>query len=297
MINVHVVAGPTAAGKTAYALELARKNNGVLVNVDSRQVYAHLDIGTNKGSLLPIGSEQLMYCGQTKDFPVFTLAANLPIHLIGFLPLTELLNAFDFRSLVYQVCDLIVKEKKVPILVGGSGLYLSVILQPEKYTGQQTADSESREQLQALSVAQLQARLSGLDKSAFSKLNKSDQNNPRRLIRSIERLMSLPQNLPAEQPPARYTFIKHYIDLPMPELTAKINARVDKMFAEGLVDEVKQILQMGFSPDLPVLQGVGYKQVTLYLQGQISLDECIQQVKVAHRQYAKRQKTWFGKYF
>jgi len=293
--KVHVVAGPTAAGKTDYALALAEKVNGELINIDSRQVYKYMDIGTNKGNIETAGAEEIF----ATDYPVHRFPNGVKIHLLSFLEPDKQFNIYDFRALVYDLIPKIIHRGKVPILVGGSGLYLSAVLYPDKYKlSNDKFNPEYRSQLEHMSVGELQSLLIYHCKARFEEMNQSDQQNKRRLIRRLEMLtgdgeLHGPISLVIKLDPEL-----HLIYAPIEQLTEKINARVVKMFEEGFIDEVKGILEKGYSPETPSLRGIGYSQVIDFLQRNkiYTLEQCISAVQVAHRQYAKRQITWFKKY-
>lgn len=349
MQKVHIVAGPTGSGKTEYAVQLARQINGELVNIDSRQIYKYLDIGTNKGRVKPATPQTISVQLKSKgvELPVFEVEdSGINIHLLSFLELDEQVNAFEFRELVYTVCDYIIGRGKTPICVGGSGLYLNVILHPERYDGYEVGKDEVKplkrqreNDLAELDIESLQSKLRELAPEIYSGMNDSDRQNPRRLIRKIVDLEfaehmagpreggnsdARPHPLGPEYsssliPPLksslfhntvaaaassdnspRYDFEIHYRDIPLDELTAKLDKRVEEMFDQGLVAEVTELLRQGYSRDLEVFKGVGYKQVIEFLDadpdGGLDLPTCKQKVKTAHRQYAKRQITWFKKY-
>jgi tRNA dimethylallyltransferase len=271
--KVHVVVGPTATGKTRFADKLAAELNGELINVDSRQIYKYLDIGTNKGN------------------------PAAPVHLLSFLEPDQAFSAYEFRQLVYELIPQIIARGKTPILVGGTGLYVEFIVHPEKYNQTQgEINLELREELNSLSVEELQFRLNQLNSELLVKLNDSDRQNPRRLIRMIEKEASAPSESKTDEIFPEYDFEIHRIDLPIVELEHKINARVILMFADGIVQETQKVLDLGFPEPSVALQGIGYREVLRHIKGEIDEVECIKLVQIAHRQYAKRQKTWFKKY-
>lgn len=307
--TVHVVAGPTASGKTDKAINLARRFNGELINVDSRQIYKYLDIGTNKGDVKKIEvkpNETIEF--NNENLPVYAISktnflginSSTRIHLLSFLNPDQPFNAFEFRELVYAAIKNILGRGKTPILVGGSGLYLDVIIDPTRYGQRNDIDPEQREQLNSLNLEDLQNQLKEIDPEALNGLNNSDRNNPRRLIRLIEKLSSVggkDDDNPAEKSAwPQYEFGIHYQDVDMSQLEEKINQRVEKMFADGLVNEVIRVMEMGFPEASIALQGIGYREVLRLLNKEITGKECIKLVQIAHRQYAKRQITWFKKY-
>ncbi len=292
--NVHVVAGATASGKTDYAKQLAKELNGELINIDSRQVYKHMDIGTNKGEVLPAGGIEIF--GQ--EFAKFKFSDGEVIHLLSFLTPDEQFNIYDFRALVFDLIPKLVREGKTPILVGGSGLYLSAILQPEKY--QPTSDKfnpEYRSKLEAMSLGELQTLLIYYSRETFETMNDSDRANKRRSIRKLEILTGEGEIHGQVDSELSLSPHIHYMDVPIEQLTEKIDHRVIQMFDAGFVEEVRTLLKT-YPPNTPALQGIGYAEVIAYLnnQGNLTLTECIRDVQIAHRQYAKRQLTWFKKY-
>jgi tRNA dimethylallyltransferase len=290
---VEVVAGPTASGKTDFAVKLAKQINGELINVDSRQIYKYLDIGTNKGKLKNL-NQDLRF--KNKTLPVHEVEGNgIKIHLLSFLEPDKPFSAFAFRELTYEAIEYILKLGKVPILVGGSGLYLEVIMHPEKYSEQVTTNNEQlRAELNKLSRPELQKRVQEIGHGSWEKLNESDRENPRRLIRIIEKAAENFEESPQVESP--YEFHVHLLEVPMSELTERINKRVEEMFAQGIVKETKRVLDMGFPPTSVALQGIGYREILKLLKGEISGKQCISLVQIAHRKYAKRQVTWFKKY-
>lgn len=298
---IHVIVGPTASGKTDFALKLAKDIDGELINVDSRQIYKHIDIGTNKGQLR-IKNEELKIGGN--QYPIYCiLDTDISLHLVSFLDPDQQFNAFDFRDLVYGAIEDIQERGKTPILVGGSGLYLNMILYPKKYRSQVGAqgteerrlNTENREKLNSLTKEELQHQVKGIP-GAWESLNASDKQNPRRLIRAIEKASVSLTVTPDSEAYPDYKFKIHHIDLPMSELEDRINRRVNEMFKLGIVAEVKHVLDLGYPESAVALQGIGYREVLRLIHGEISGKECIRLVQIAHRQYAKRQKTWFKKF-
>lgn len=264
MNKLIIICGPTSSGKTNFAIKLAKELNGELVNADSRQIYKYLDIGTNK----------------TKD-----VIDEIPIHLLSFLNPDQRFSVFDFKKLAEETIDSIIAEGKQPILVGGTGLYIDSIVknyQPEV----NIEGSAKREALEKLSTEELQAIAS--DMNLLESLNESDRQNPRRLIRVIEKGGN--QN---GSEISKYQIEMYYPKFEWEDLKLKIENRVEQMFLEGIVEETQKVLSMGFPEDSIALQGIGYKEVLRHIHQEIPLSECIELVKIAHRQYAKRQITWF----
>lgn len=289
---VHIVAGPTASGKTDFAVELAKQLNGELINADSRQIYKYLDIGTNKGAVTLVDEEEI----NDQDYPVYFFpGTNVRIHLLSFLNPDQQFSVYDYQKLATTCITQIIARGKVPILVGGTGLYISAVMHPEQYKIQSASDNELREKLSSKTVVQLQTQLKKLNKDAFTKLNSSDQQNPRRLINLIIKL-TLTQRKPVKVTKPKFALEIHDLSKPLNDLTPRINERVIEMFDQGIVAEVQHVLKLGFPEQSVALQGIGYKEVLSYINGEISLEKCIELVQIAHRQYARRQITWFKKY-
>jgi len=268
-MKVIIVAGPTATGKTETAIKLAKTYNGELINADSRQVYKKLNIGTNKGVL------------SFKDSQYYI--EEVPIHLISILEPTERFNLFDFQKLALEKIHDISKRGKIAIVVGGTGLYIDSLIKGYLL---KDSNTESRGVLNKLSVRELQQKIS--DKTLES-LNESDRSNPRRLIRVIEKS----EHIDFENTDLGLNSFILYPDYKWEELKYKIDQRVDEMFKNGLVEETNNLINEGLSQESDSLKIMGYKQVVQLLNKEIDLNSCIERVKIAHKQYAKRQRTWF----
>ncbi|MGB8371181.1 MAG: tRNA (adenosine(37)-N6)-dimethylallyltransferase MiaA [Limisphaerales bacterium] len=279
------IAGPTAVGKSEIALRLAGQLGGEIISADSMQVYRGLDIGTAK----PSPADR----------------ARVPHHLIDILDLTESFDAAQFARLAHRTVAEIQSRGRAPILCGGTGLYFKAFL--EGLGEAPSADAKLRAELEAAPLEKLLAELRERDPAAYEKI---DRQNPRRIIRAVEviRLTGKPFSkqradwnvLPASSPeglklevPARcrnhvFCLTRHPADL-----HARINARVDAIFARGLVDETRELLKHGLAQNKTAMQAIGYRQVVEHLRGERSLPETIELVKTRTRQFAKRQLTWF----
>jgi tRNA dimethylallyltransferase len=258
--ELHIVAGPTASGKTRFALELADKRNGELVNADSRQVYKYMDIGTNKGKVTGA-----MFNVVTPD-QEFSLS--------------------EYLEQVQTVIAGIYARGKQPIIVGGSGLYIDALIHGYKITV--PPDAKLRAELATLSAGEMYERLVRLAPDVANSLNESDRHNPRRLVRSLEKVNQWAES--GDQISLPYTM--YYPVFEREALLASIDARVLTMMSEGLVDEVKDLIARGYEQTKP-MQGMGYLEIMRYLKGEISLSQAIELIQQKHRQYARRQITWF----
>ncbi len=300
MRELHIVAGPTASGKTKFAIELAKKINGELINADARQIYRYLDIGTNKGKVKKVENKL-----EGWDLPVFEIeGSGISIHLLSFLDPDQDFSSFEYQQEVLRLLPKIWESGKTPVIVGGTGLYINYILHPEMYDIPASVDTKLREELDTLSVIELQKRLEALDPEIKVKMNNSDWNNSRRLTRKIEILTNrLSEDDLNSRPKTLQEVFNldsepsiHYLQLKLLELKKRIDERVLEMWSEGLVDEVRGVIAMGFQKECRALQGIGYREVIQYLEEKMNEESCIQMIQRAHFQYAKRQITWFKKY-
>ncbi len=267
------LAGPTAAGKSAVALELAERLQGEIIAVDSMQVYRGLDIGTAKPSL----DEQ----------------KRVPHHLIDVAGLDESFDVARFVSLAGAAAAGIRSRGRVPIFCGGTGFYFKAFL--EGLGGAPPSDPKIRAELQSLPLEKLLTELERSDPVTFQKV---DRQNPRRVIRALEviRVTGRPfSEQRAEWQAGRPAIPGHFIGLTRSsgELSDRIRCRVDEMFHEGLVAETEALLQRGLAENPTAMQALGYRQVVEHLRGERPLAETIELVKIRTRQFAKRQLTWF----
>lgn len=271
-----LLAGPTAVGKSEVALRLAERLKGEIVSVDSMQVYRGLDIGTAK----PTPAEQ----------------AQVRHHLIDVVELNEPFDAARFVALAAAAVQDIQSRGKFPILCGGTGLYFKAFL--EGLGEAPPADPALRVELEAAPLDDLLRELAERDPVTFDRI---DRQNPRRVVRALEviRLTGKPFSAqraawsesasPAVQPmPQFFAFTRRNEDLRL-----RVDARVDRMFAHGLVAETGRLLRQGLDGNKTAMQAIGYRQVVEHLRGERSLAETIVLIKQRTRQFAKRQMTWF----
>jgi tRNA dimethylallyltransferase len=268
------IAGPTAVGKSEIALLLAEQINGEIISVDSMQVYRGLDIGTAK----PSTAER----------------ARVPHHLIDVVDLNEPFDAARFVELARQAVLEIQSRDRIPILCGGTGLYFKAYL--EGLGGAPPSDAKLRSELEAAPLTELLRELALRDRATFQKI---DRQNPRRVVRALEviRLTNRPfsaqraewkSKVQSSTPQRAFALVRE-----TESLHARIHARVEAMFARGLVEETRQLLDHGLEQNRTALQAIGYRQVVEHLRGEHSLPETVDLVKIKTRQFAKRQMTWF----
>jgi tRNA dimethylallyltransferase len=275
--NAHppiLIAGPTAVGKSEIALCLAERLRGEIISADSMQVYRGLDIGTAK----PSPADR----------------ARVSHHLVDILDLTGSFDAAQFVRLAHRAAGEIQSRGRVPILCGGTGLYFQAFL--EGLGEAPPADARLRAELEATPLEKLLEELRESDPATCEKI---DKQNPRRVIRALEviRLTGKPfSGQRADWSTQRATGGAQrffcFSRLPA-DLHARINTRVDAMFARGLVDETRELLKRGLAENKTAMQAIGYRQVAEHLRGERSLKETIELVKIRTRQFAKRQITWF----
>lgn len=267
------LAGPTAVGKSAVALALAERLGGEIISVDSMQVYRGLDLGTAK----PTAAER----------------ARVRHHLIDVVELTEAFDAAQFVRLAEAAVQDIQARGRVPVFCGGTGLYFKAWL--EGLGEAPPADARVRAELEATPLADLLAELERRDPATFARI---DRQNPRRVVRALEviRLTGRPFSAQRAEWPSRNpqpaTRVLCLTREPA-DLRARIEARVDAMFAAGLVAETRALLVRGLEANRTAMQALGYRQVVEHLRGGRGRAETIALVKTRTWQFARRQGTWF----
>ena len=277
--------GPTATGKSALGVTLAERLGGEIVNCDSVQMYRHLEIGTGKPSL------------QQRRL--------VPHHLYDMLDLDEYYSAGRYMAEARRICQDIVRRRRVPIVVGGSGLYLRALL--EGFFAGPARCRELRTRLDQISARKgltfLHDLLSKKDPDAAERIHPGDR---LRIVRALEVyfLTGAPishlqgphssRRFP-QKPLEGFRILKFGLNIPRAILYDRIHRRVDEMFRSGLVQEVKRLLESGSSPRAKGFEAIGYPHVIAFLSGQMSLEKMIELTRQDSRRYAKRQMTWFRK--
>lgn len=269
-IRVLVLAGPTAVGKTALAIEWARRFDGEILGADSRQIYRMMDIGTAK----PSPDEQ----------------AAAPHHLINKVMPDESLTLAEYQAAAYARIADVAGRGKLPILTGGTGLYITAVL--EGWQAPEIPPNPTlRAELEAMSNAALFAQLRELDPATAATI---DPNNPRRLVRAVEVCLvsGQPFSEQRRKNPPDYDVLPFALTLPREELYARADARLDTMIAAGWLDETADLIQKGFGPPMPSMSALGYPQMIAVLRGEITLETAREQIKRATRSFIRRQYTW-----
>ena len=276
MKKVIVIVGPTAVGKTKLSIEVAKAFNGEVISGDSMQVYRGMDIGTAK-----ITPEEM---------------EGIPHHLIDIKDPMESFSVAEFQKLVREKIDEITARGKMPIIVGGTGLYVQSVLYDYQFT-EQEVDHELRAQLEARIAkgegALLYEELKQVDPLAAQSIH---PNNIRRVMRALEIYYSSGEKKSEmkerKQPGLLYDAAIIALTMDREKLYERINLRVDIMVREGLLEEVKQLYTAGVR-NVQSVQAIGYKEIYAYLDGEVSYEQAIEQLKQNSRNYAKRQLTWF----
>lgn len=293
-----IICGSTATGKTDYALKIAKEQNGELVCADSRQIYKYLNIGTGKD--IPKGS---IFIDQTDLFELenphysigFYEVNRVPLWLYDIVEPDKQFSAAEYARVAREVIKDIWSRRKTPIVVGGTGFYIKTLVDGIDTEGA-GPNEELREQIKDYSVEQLQNTLKTLSPQKLSTMNPSDRQNPRRLIRQIELAQLQPQTISHkehQQITDDITFIG--LTLPKEELYKRIDERVEKRVQQGIVDEIKTVLKMGYDWSSPGLNALGYKEWKPYFEKTATQEEVVERWKLDEHQYAKRQLTWFKK--
>ncbi len=275
MVDLVVLVGPTAVGKTEMAIALAQRLGGEIVSADSRLFYRGMDIGTAK----PTQKERQL----------------VPHHLVDVANPDETWSLAVYQREAYRVIEEITGRGHLPVLVGGSGQYIRAIthgwLPPEVQ-----ADGRLRDVLfqwtDEIGGSGLHERLAVLDPRAAERI---DPRNLRRTVRALEVIFLTGRqfsDLSRSQLPL-YRSLVLGLTRPRDELYARIDARIDQMLAEGLVGEVDGLLAQGYAPDLPALSAIGYREIVAYLQGSMTLEEAVTQMRRLTRVFVRRQANWF----
>ena len=270
-----VILGPTAVGKTEIAIQLAERLGGEIVSADSRLFYRGMDIGTAK----PTPAER----------------KRVPHHLIDVADPDEIWSLTVFQEAAHQAIAGIHSRGQLPLLVGGTGQYLRAVI--EGWQVPQTApDSQWRAALESwaaeVGAQGLHARLSSLDSQAALGI---DYRNMRRTMRALEVILRTGRRFSElrGRGGSPYRTLLLGLTRPRSELYARIDNRIEGMLAAGLLDEVQDLLQEGYSPNLPTLSAIGYQEMIAYLDGKISLEEAATAMKRRTRQFVRRQANWF----
>lgn len=273
-----ILAGPTAVGKSEAAVALAKKIGGSVISADSMQVYRGMDIGTAK-----ITREEMQ---------------GIPHYLIDILEPEEAFHVVRFKGLARQAADEILAMGRIPILCGGTGFYIQALLYDIDFT-EEAPETEIRAELEEIASREgseaLYRMLSEVDPAAAAEIH---PNNRKRVIRALEfyRLSGsrISEHNEAERKKeAAYRALYVCLTMERKKLYERINSRVDEMLEKGLLAEVSALREKGYTRDMVSMQGLGYQELLMYLDGEIDLPEAVRRIKRDSRHFAKRQLTWF----
>lgn len=277
--KVIVICGPTASGKTALSIELAKKINGEIVSADSMQIYKDMNIGSAK-----VTNEEMQ---------------GIKHYMINYVSPDERFSVADYKTNAKNAIEEIIKKGKTPIVVGGTGLYIDALIYEIEYKDIKI-DENYRKELQEIEKNQglevLYKKALEIDPKAMEKIS---QNDSKRIMRVLEIYKATGKNKTEQEAESRlkeipYDYKVFALTMDRDKLYERINKRVDIMIENGLIDEVKNLLEK-YSEFPTAMQGLGYKEVRDYLQEKITKDEMIEKIKQESRRYAKRQLTWFRK--
>ena len=266
-----LIIGPTAVGKTELAIQLAEKMNGEIISADSRLFYRGMDIGTAKPS-----REEL---------------ARVPHYIIDIVNPDETLSLAVFQEKAKEIIADIHARGKIPFLVGGTGQYVRAVTQgwtpPEV-----TANERLRAELEKKDMEWLHARLQLIDPESAAKI---DARNVRRTVRALEVILTTGRKFSEQrgQVESPYQLITIGLTRPRPELYQRVDERIDLMFANGLIDEVKRLLEKGYSPSLPSMSALGYRECVSVVKGLLTEEQAKVEMRRVTRIFVRRQANWF----
>lgn len=275
--HIICVVGPTASGKTAYAIELAKAHGGEIVSCDSMQIYKLMSIGTAKAT----PEEQ----------------AQIPHHMIDFVHPNTDYSVADFVQDAKKCIDDILRRGKLPVLCGGTGLYIDSVVSGVEFSEEKRDDGYRqflKNMAESEGVDAVHRLLAEIDPIEAEKVH---PNNIKRVIRALEICKTTgmtkteADKLALRQSP--YDAEYFGLDMDREVLYDRINRRVDIMMEQGLLSEVEELLKMNIRRDSTAMQAIGYKELVAYIDGKCSLDEAVEKIKQESRRYAKRQLTWF----
>ena len=280
MIELFILAGPTGIGKTDISIKMAKKLNGEIISADSMQIYKHMDVGSAKVNIEEMG--------------------GIPHHLIDIIEPVDEFSAADFKELASKKIEEIVSKDKLPMVVGGTGLYINSLICNYSFT-EAYKDDHYRDELENIAMEKgkeyVHELLRTVDMISYENIH---PNNLKRNIRALEvyKLTWKPFSLFKSEKvdeDAPYSIQYFVLTMARDKLYERINKRVDLMMEHGLVEEVYHLKEMGLTADNQSMKGIGYKEILYYLDGKINLEEAVEMIKQGSRNYAKRQLTWFRK--
>ena len=273
-----ILTGPTAVGKTELSIKLAKAINGAIISADSMQIYKYMDIGSAK--ITPREMQGIKH------------------YLVDELMPENDFNIYRFKQMAQEALEEIYSEGKLPIIVGGTGFYIQGLLYDIDFT-KQDVDMSYRHKLQKFAdengAHALHELLKDIDPVSYETIH---ENNIKRVIRALEYYEQNNEPISKHNEQERtkespYNFAYFVLNDMRQNLYNRIDKRVDIMMEEGLLDEIQKLKNMGYTKDMVSMQGIGYKEMLRYLDGEYSLEDAVEKVKQESRRFAKRQLTWF----
>ena len=278
--KVIVLCGPTASGKTSLSIELAKRINGEIISCDSMQIYKDMDIGTAK----PTEQEK----------------QGIKHYLLDFLSPEVRYSVADYKKDAEKAIEEILKKRKVPIIVGGTGLYINSLIYNIEYKDSKI-DIDYRNKLEKMVVEKglenLYEMAQKIDPEAMKNISHNDKKRIMRVLEIYNETGKTKTELEMEsrKNEPKYNYIVFALDMDRDKLYERINKRVDIMIEQGLIEEVKSLVKK-YTEFPTAMQGLGYKEMVEYLDNKITKEEAIEKIKMESRRYAKRQITWFKSY-
>lgn len=272
--QIIIICGPTASGKSSLAIECAKILNSEIISADSMNIYRYLDIGTAK--------------------PTKKEMSIVPHHMIDVVSPFDEYSVSDYKKEVEPILNNLIANSKIPIVCGGTGFYINSILYDLSY-GNSSANIQVREKYKQIALEKGNEYVYNILKEKdYDSAIKLHYNDSKRVIRALEIVESgVKKSDIHDDFTPKYNYKAYAIEYPRELLYERINQRVDVMVSNGLVDEVQKLKQMGITKKHQCAQGIGYKEIFDYLDGQISLSDAVDLIKLNTRHYAKRQKTFF----
>ncbi len=273
-----ILTGPTAVGKTELSIKLAKAVNGEIISADSIQIYKYMNIGSAKVTMEEMDGVQH--------------------YLIDVLDPTDEFNIYVFKKLAAEAMEEIYAKGKIPIIAGGTGFYIQSVLYDIEFSNEEGDKSYRRsleERAAKEGVSVIHKMLQAIDPKAAAEIH---ENNLKRVIRALEYYhetgkMISEHNEEQRQKTSPYNFRYYVLNMDRDKLYERINLRVDIMLKNGLIDEVQNLKNMGYSNELVSMQGIGYKEIREYIDGKCKYEEAVEKLKKNTRNFAKRQLTWF----
>ena len=273
--KILIISGPTGVGKSSLSIDLAKKLNTEIISADSMQIYREMDIGTAK-----IKKEEM---------------ENIPHHMIDILDPMESFSVQNFQEQALKLIENITSKGKIPIIVGGTGLYINSIFYKYDFSNVKP-NQEFRKNMEEQFIKNPQALLDKLieiDPNKYQNLTIKDK---KKIIRALEVFEFSGKTITVDsRPNDDYDIYLYVLNTDRQKLYLDINKRVDQMLQDGLVNEVKNLLDQGLNEDQQSMKAIGYREIIPYIKGEMSYDEAIDLLKKDSRRYAKRQLTWFRK--